>query len=191
MKQPLEHRWKVRVGSPGAISWELYQYLCERGYKSEHKYEALCMEETPIEGVAKFADSLEVYNEFPRTSLLMKIIGLILCLTLILIPLGLWLLRRSKWQFRHIISVNIEGEAYRAGSRTQDPHHAQSEVLGIVSDARVTLKGHVDIRRAGRTKTAKDEVEWGRLKQEFQNIQEAFDSLIPKIVPPEASESLD
>lgn len=181
------------MGSPGALSWELYQYLCEKGYKpeQEHEYEALCMEETPIEGVAKFANNLKVVNEFPRKSLLMKIIGFILCLTLILIPLGLWLIRRSKWQFRHIIDVNIEGEAYRAGSRTQDPHRAQSEVLGIVSDARVTLQGHVDISRAGHTKTAKDDVEWGRLKQEFQNIKEAFDSLIPTIIPPEVRESLD
>lgn len=189
MKRPLEHRWKVRVGSPRELSWELYQSLVEKGYKSERDHEALQLEETPIEGVANFSDRIEVYKEFQGATLWMLILGVILFFTIIFIPFGSWLIRRSAYKFIRDISVNIEGETYRAGARTQDPHRAQSEVLDIVSDARLILKGNVTFRRGtGVKKTAKNEAEWERLGTDFQELCDELDKLIPKITIPETVE---
>jgi len=193
MKIPLENRWKVRVGSPGELSWELYQSLVSKGYTAEkiqeNVHEAVKLVETPIEGVANFTDRIEVYKELPiRTIWWMLIMGVILLFTIILFPIGLWLIRRSIYKFIHVITMNIEGETYRAGARTQDPHRAQSEVLDIVSDARIILKGNITLRRlSGVTNTTKNQTEWKRLKADFQELCGELDRLIHKITLPETT----
>ena len=185
----LQYSWKVRVGSPRELTWELYQFLVERGYKSEHGHEALRLEETPIEGVATFAESLQGRKDFRGRSLWRLIVGVILCLTIVLVPIGWWLIKKSKHVLSYIITVNIEGETYKASARTQDPYRAQSEVLDVASNARIRLEGTATVSRAGRLKEA-GELERQKLETELQKLREALDQLIPKIILPEATERL-
>lgn len=183
----LQYKWKGRVGSPRELVWELYQFLAEKVYTLEHGYEALRLEKTPIEGVATFTRSIKGHRDFPGRSLWRLIVGIILCFTILLIPIGWWLIRSRKFVLIHVITMNIEGETYRASARTQDPYHAQSEVLDIVSNARIRLEGTAIIRRAGRVKEA-GELERGKLEAEFRQLCEALGKLMPKIALPEAIE---
>jgi len=187
----LQNRWKVRVGSPRELVWELYQFLVGKGYKFEQPYEALELEPTPIEGVAAFRSNLKGHKDFPGRSLWRLILGIILCITILLIPVGICLIKKSKHILSDVFRLSVEGEAYRASARTQDPYRAQSEVLDIASNARITLEAEVRLTRAGKLKKAKNKSEWERLETEFNQLRDELDKLIPKIALPEAIEGSD
>jgi hypothetical protein len=181
-------RWKPRVSSASDLVWELYQFLTDRDYECSPSYEALKLEPTPIEGVATFKKSFMGYKDFPRRSLWRLIVGIVLCLTVLLIPLGIWLIRKSKYILRHSFELSVDGESYRAGARTQDPHRPQSEVLDMASDARITLRAEVMRIRLGKIKVVKNKLETEKLAAEFVQLGKELDRLIPKIEIPKAVE---
>jgi hypothetical protein len=185
---PLSKRWKPRVGSARELVWELHQFLADRDYECSPTYKALKLEPTPIEGVATFKTSFTGYKNFPRRSLWRLIVGIILCLTVLLIPLGIRLIRKSKYIFRHSFELSVDGESYRAGARTQDPHRPQSEVLDMASDARITLRAEVTRIRLGKIKVVKNKSEKEKLAAEFNQLSKELDRLIPKIEIPKAVE---
>lgn len=188
-KNPIpSRRWKVRVGSARELVWDLYKFLDDRGYRHHQPYEALALEPTPIEGVATFKTSFRGYKDFPRRSLWRLIVGIVLCLTVLLIPLGIWLIRKSKYILMHFFELSIDGESYRAGARTQDPHRPQSEVLDMASDARITLGAYVMRIRLGKTKLVHNKLEEEKLAAEFDQLSKELDKLIPKIEIPKAVE---
>ena len=184
----LQNRWKVRVGSARKLVWELYQFLVGMGYKCEQPYEALELKPTPIEGVATFECNLEGHKDFPQRSLWRLILGIILCFTILLIPVGVWLIKKRKYVFRDTFKLSVEGEAYRASARTQDPYRAQSEVLDIASNARIILEAEATLIRAGKTKKVENKSERERLEAEFAQLGDELDKLIPKIALPKATE---
>lgn len=185
----LQKRWKTRVGSPRELVWELHQFLVSKGYKCEYpNEEALELKQTPIEGVATFGSRLEGHKDFPGRSLWRLILGIILCFTVLLIPVGIWLIRKSKYAFRDTFKLSVEAETYRASARTQDPHRAQSEVLDIASNARITLEAEVTRIRAGKTKKVENKSESERLEAEFAQLGDELDKLIPRIALPKAIE---
>jgi len=189
---PLQNRWKVRVGSPRELVWELHQFLVCRGYKCEYpNEEALELKPTPIEGVATFGSRLEGHKDFSGCSLWRLILGIILCITILLIPVGIWLIKKSKYILSNVIKLNVETETYRASARTQDPYRAQSEVLDIASDARITLEAEVILIRAGKMKKVKNKSEIERLGTEFAQLGDELDKLIPKIALPKTTEGSD
>lgn len=185
----LHHTWKVRVGSPRELLWELYQFLDAKGFLLCEPYEPLELEQTPIEGTASFESTIKGHRDFPGRSLWRLILGIILCMTILLIPVGIWLIRKSKHILRDLIKLQVEGEAYRASARTQDPHRPQSEVLDIASSARITLDVELRFIRGGKAKTLKNESEWERLQTEFNQFREELDKLIPRIALPQAIDS--
>jgi len=186
----LQNRWKVRVGSPRELGWELYQFLAGKGYSFEHPYETLELSPAPIEGVATFKTTLEGHKDYPGRSLWRLILGIVLCMTILLIPVGIWLIRKSKHLLVDVFRLNVEGETYRASARTQDPYRAQSEVLDIASDARITLEAEVRFMRAGKIKTMKNKSELERLQTEFNQLGGELNKLIPKIALPKVIEDL-
>jgi len=170
------------VGSPRELLWELYQFLAGRGYEFASPYEPLQLEQAPIEGTATFESSIEGHRDFHGRSSW----RLILCITILLIPLGIWLIKKSKHMLRDVLTLQVEGEAYRASARTQDPHHPQSEVQDIASSARIILDANLRFIRAGKLKEVKTKSEWERLQTEFDQLRGELDKLIPKIALPKA-----
>lgn len=183
---PLQCRWKVRVGSPRELLWELYQFLAGKGYEFDNPYEPLELKQAPIEGTATFESSIEGHRDFHGRSLWRLIVGIIFCMTIILIPLGIWLIKKSKHTLSDIFRLQVEGEAYRATARTQDPHRPQSEVQDIASNARITLDAELRLIRAGKLKEVKTKPEWEKLQTEFDQLRDELNKLIPKIALPKA-----
>lgn len=188
----LQNRWKVRVGSPRELVWELYQFLASKGYKFDYPYKEMELKQSPIEGTATFGTSIEGHREIPGRSLWRLIVGIFLCITILLVPLGIWLIRKSKHVLSNIFRLQVEGEAYRASARTQDPHRPQSEVLDIASNARIMLDTELKFTRAGKVKEVKKkEREWETLQTEFNQLRDELDKLIPKIALPKAIDDSD
>lgn len=184
----LHYGWKVRVGSPRELVWELYQFLASKGFFFDEPYEPLELEPTPIEGAASFRGSIEGHRDFPGRSMWRLILGIILCLTILLIPVGTWLVRKSKHVFSDLFEIQVEGEAYRASARTHEPHHPQSEVLDIASNARITLDARLRFIRGGKLKRVKNESQLKRLEGVFAELRNELDRLIPKIALPVATD---
>jgi len=156
----LQNRWKVRVGSPRELLWELYQFLVGKGYMLSSPYKPLKLKEAPIEGTATSQSSLEGHRDFHGRSFWRLILGIIFCIMIILIPLGLRLIRKSKHTFSHVFILQVEGESYRATARTQDPYQPQSEVQDIASSARIMLDAELRFMRGGKLKKVKSKSEW-------------------------------
>jgi len=183
-EQILRYNKKIKVGSPGALHWELKNFLVEHKYTTKQTPEELPMKDTPIGGIASFASTTEGNKYFPKWSIWRLIIGILLLLTILLIPLGIWLIRKSRFKLCYGALIKMEGESYRAGAKTQDPYTSTSEVLSIVSDARLTLLGEVWIERLGKKKKAK-QIDWQELEKEFNAICASFEQLLPKLQLPE------
>ncbi|MFC1980173.1 hypothetical protein ACFLVS_04925 [Chloroflexota bacterium] len=177
--------WKVRVGSPRELCWELQRFLEKEGFKSDKLPESLILEPTPIEGHATFSMNIEGYRGIRRSSLWRLILGIILCFTIILIPLGLWLIKESAYELVVKLCLLLEGETFRASARSQDPYKPQSEVMDTVSNARIVIEGDVYKRRGdGKIKSA-SKPEEQLFDTILSEIKEKLDKLMPRIKLPD------
>ena len=188
-------RWKVRVGSPRELIWELHQFLIDRGYKSDQPYIPLGIEEAPIEGTAISQRAIEAHRDSYQRSLWLVLLGIILCTTVVLLPFGILLIRLSKYTLSYVFLVQVEGEAYRASARSQDPTRVQSEVVDVASNARIRVTSQVRRARGSHDWSSgkilrRDAPEWAMLEQEFRQIGNELNKLIPKIALPVATEDM-
>ena len=178
--------WKLRIGSPRELFWELQRFLEKEDFKSDKPSEPLVLEPTPIEGHATFSDSVEGHKEILQSTRWRFIIGLLLCITIILIPVGIWLIRKSTYEVMQEVRLHLEGETFRASARSQEPYKAQSEVTDTVSNARVSLEGKIYRRRGdGKIKPA-SEMEEQAFNNTLCKIEERLNKLIPRIKLPDA-----
>ncbi len=105
----------------------------------------------------------------------------------ILIPIGLWLIRKSAYDVIQEVKINLEGETYRASARSQEPYKPQSEVTDTVSNARVSLEGSIYRRRGdGKIKPA-SELEEQAFGTKLSRIEERLNKLIPSIKLPDVA----
>ena len=185
-------KWDVRAGSPRKLWRALHDFLDDNGF--EHKYQELKPEESPIEGTATFSDQLVGRRDHKKRAsfwFLRILIGLLLCLTIILIPLGLALIRSRLKTIRTRVSIDVEGEVYRArGANINTAHTA--EVLDVVADTRVTLEawaGEPIEKKEDEIRLTKDEREIEKLRHEFEELSHRLDELLPKISLPRMESS--
>lgn len=188
-------KWDVRTGSPRKLWRALNDFLDENGF--EHEYEQLRLEESPIEGTAAFADMVMGQKEHERQGsfwLLKVIVGFILCLTIVLIPPGLALFRRTRRTVRTVIKIDVEGEVYRSRGANVRADQA-AEVLGVIGDARVTMQvwageplknTHYAIWRV-----SGDEGDAAILRREFDELTSRLDGLFPGVTLPMPSNQID
>ncbi len=179
---PFQHRWDFRTGSPRKLWRNLHDFLSDIGY--EHEYEELKLEETPIEGTATFNKSMDSHKDFeqnPRVWL--WIIGFMLCITILLVPLGIRLMKISSRTLRTRIRIGVEGEVYRArGSDIRSDHAA--ELLGVVADVRL----HIELTAGTPLDNTDREIVVTKNKKElkefnvhFERLTRILDERIPEI----------
>ena len=179
--------WKLRIGSPRDLFWELQRFLDKEGVKSDKPFEPLKLEPTPIEGHATFSGNVDGHKDILKSTRWRFILGIILCFTIILIPIGLWLIRKSAYEVTQEVKINLEGETYRASARSQEPYKPQSEVTDTVSNARVSLEGNIYRRRGdGKIKPA-SELEEQAFDTKLSRIEERLNKLIPSIKLPDVA----
>lgn len=180
---PLTYRWNLRVHSPRELYWKLHEFLESESW--EHEYEPLKPEGDAIDGSALFSGHLiGVHDSHSWWRILL---GILMCLTIILIPVGLCIFRKHRVE----TSIEVEGESYRArGAEVLSTQ--QKEVLDVVSNCRVTLRlnaGKVVKRKKTNdeiikpTKSKKKIQELDRIITEFK--EKIDEEIIPKIVLPE------
>jgi len=132
-------KWDVRTGSPRKLWRSLHDFLDENGFA--HDYHELRFSESPIEGTATFSDSLAGHKDRQRPSslsFLRVLLGVILCLTVLLIPAGTRLIRSRVKTVRTLAYISIEGEVFR--TKDSDVRNTRlSEVFDLIADARITL----------------------------------------------------
>jgi hypothetical protein len=130
-----QRKWDVRVASPRKLFRALHDFLDDRGYV--HEYEPLKAEPDAIGGTAVFKSELLGKSDSPRRDWAYLLFGIFLLPTILLTTLGIRFIRQSRYTMRTIARIGVEGEAYLAKGGTQGT--VQSEVLDVVSDARITL----------------------------------------------------
>ena len=180
-------KWDVRTGSPRKLWRALHDFLDDHGF--QHEYQELRLEDSPIEGTATFSNWLIGFRDRKEASSLafpILILGVLLCLTILLIPLGLLLLKNRYRTIRTWATVSAEGEVYRTrGADIQAAHAA--EVLDVVADTRITLDilaGEADISDDYEIKRPiRANVEISRLEIDFTELQKNLDSLLQDISP--------
>jgi len=182
-------RWDVRTGSPRKLWRSLHDFLEDSNFA--HEYHELLLAESPIEGTATFSDWLVGHKDHQRLSsfwFLRILVGTLLCVTILLIPLGMPLIRSRARTVRTWARISVEGEVYRTRGADMQSSHA-SEVLNVVADARITL----DILagepgKAGETgkgsnyeitKPTEDREEIKAVRREFEELQYRVDQLLP------------
>ncbi len=180
-------KWDVRTGSPRKLWRALHDFLDDNRFV--HEYEELKPQESPIEGTATFSDTLVGQRNHERQApfwFLRILIGVLLCLTILLIPWGLALIRSRLKIVTTWVRIGVEGEVYRARGANINTSHA-AEVLDVVADTRVTLqawaselikKGEDEIR------LTKDETEIIKLRHEFEELSHSLDELLPQVSLP-------
>jgi hypothetical protein len=137
---PCSAKWDIRTGSPRKLWRTLHDCLDEGGF--EHDYQELKFVESPIEGTATFSDGMVGSADHERRAslwLARTLLGVALCLTILLIPAGLMLIRSRVVSVRTIARVGVEGEVYRTRGGGMTATRAQ-EVLDVAADVRVILE---------------------------------------------------
>jgi len=177
-------KWDVRTGSPRKLWRALHDFLIDNGY--EHKYKELEPRDSPIEGTAIFSSTLKGQRDHKKRArfwLLRILIGLLLCLTIILIYWGLALIRSRLRTVRTEVEIGIEGEVYRARGADINTYHA-AEVLDVVADTRVTLQAwacELIKKKGDEIRPTKDKREVTKLRHEFEELSHRLDELLPKV----------
>ena len=177
-------KWDVRTGSPRKLWRALHDFLDDNGFV--HEYAELRPEGGPIEGTATFSDWLIGYRDHVRPAsfwVLRVVVGLVLCLTVVLLPVGLSLIRGRLRTVRTWARVGIEGEVYRTRGASVDAAHAE-EVLDVVADARVTLEiqgseASNDIYPET-ARLTEDEGDIGEVERHFKELNHRLDELLER-----------
>jgi len=175
----ISYKWDVRVASPRKLFRALHDFLDDRGYV--HEYEPLKAERDAIDGCAIFKSELTGKVDSLRRDRAYLIFGIILLPTILLTTLGISLIKQSRYTLRTIISVSVEGEAYLARDSKRGP--VRSEVLDVVSDARVTLELKSGLAKGndGIWKPSDDRREAIRLAGERQALEEGLSQLLLRV----------
>ena len=177
-------KWDVRTGSPRKLWRSLHDFLDDNGFA--HEYRELRFAESPIEGTATFSDSLVGHKDRQRPSslsFLRVLVGILLCLTVLLIPVGVPLVKSRIKTVRTWAWIGVEGEVYRTrGADMRSSTHA-SEVLDVVADARITLEilagepSEEDDYQIARP--TEDRREITVVRREFEQLSYQVDQLLP------------
>lgn len=183
----MRNKWDVSVASPRKLFRALHDFLDEHGYV--HEYEPLKAEPDAIGGMAIFRSGLVGKSDLPRSNLAYVVLGILLLLTIVLIPIGMRFLGQSRYHIRTIAKIGMEGEAYLAKGGTQGT--AQGEALDVVSDARVTLDVTVGIAQGDYKilRPTEDKRELIRIAEEKQGLENALSELLLTIALPEVETS--
>ncbi|MBI3931758.1 MAG: hypothetical protein HY325_07010 [Chloroflexi bacterium] len=180
-------KWDVRTRSPRKLWRALHDFLDDNGF--EYEYKELEPRNSPIEGTAIFSDTFIGQRDRKKRAplwFLRILIGLLLCLTIILIPLGLVLIGSSLKTVRTWVRIDVEGEAYRARGADINTSHS-AEVLDVVADTRVTLRvwaGKPVKEGEDEIILTKDKMEIAKLRYEFEELNHRLDVLLPKVSLP-------
>ena len=136
------YRWDVRTGSPRKLWRMMDDLLVDNGYAHKHGRE-LKPESGPIDGTATFHDVMAGWKDcdFPRNRWFFAL-GVLLCLTVVLIPLGRYFIRKSDRDFRAGFKLIFHGEVYRTREAGRIDMRAE-EVVNVVADTRIELQAWV------------------------------------------------
>jgi len=176
-------KWDIRTGSPRKLWRALHDFLTENGFT--HEYQELRYSESHIEGTAIFSDRLVGYKDRRRPSsfwFLRVMTGILLCLTILLFPFGMSLIRSRTKTVRTSAWIEIEGEVYRTRGAEMRSAHA-SEVFDVIADARITL----DILAGEPAETTDHEIavpttdqgEIAVIQREFEELEYRVEQLLP------------
>ncbi|MCJ7522906.1 MAG: hypothetical protein MUP21_11935 [Dehalococcoidia bacterium] len=175
----MQRKWDVRIASSRKLFRALHDFLDDRGYV--HEYEPLKAEPDAIHGTAIFKSELLGKSDFPKRDWAYLVFGILLLPTILLTNLGIRFIKQSRYTMRTIARIGVEGEAYLAKEGAQGT--VQSEVLDVVSDARVTLdvtagaaRGEYKIWRPTENKR-----ELIRVAEERQKLEDGLFGLLLRI----------
>lgn len=173
----MKYKWDVRTGSPRKLWRMLSDFLEDNEF--EHEYDELILGQAPIDGTAVFSKQVVAKKDIEKPfDAGLFIGGLLLCVTLVLIPVGFSLMQKASEKTRILLQLSIEGEAYRARGAnfaTNQP----TEVFDIAADARVTI-----IAIAGapvRDQSSYEIQERSFNKEDRENFSDWFDRLTNKL----------
>lgn len=181
-ESPTRSKLDVRVASPRRLFRALHDFLEEGGYA--HEYEPLKAERDAIGDTAIFNSELVGRQETQGRDVLSMILGILLIFTIILTPRAIRLLRESRYTLTTIVEIGVEGEAYRYRYGTTGT--TSSEVLDVVSDARVTLlvKTGIAGNESEISRPSRVRGERRKVAQEQQDLRDAFDHLLIALALP-------
>ncbi len=137
----LDCKVDVRAKSPRKLYRELHEFLEENGF--EHDYTPLVAERDAINDIAIFNSELVAKRDVRGRDLFNLVFGILLLLTVVLAPIAIVLLERSRYTLRTVARVSFEGEAYRAKATPQAGPY--SEIVDLVSDVKVRWHLHTGI----------------------------------------------
>jgi len=185
-------KWDIRTGSPRKLWRALHDFLEENGFA--HEYQELVYSESHMEGTAIFSDQLIGYKDRRKQSsfwFLRVVVGIILCLTILLFPLGMSLIRNRTKTIRTSAWIAIEGEVYRTRGAEMRNTHA-SEVFDVVADARITLDilaGEPDEASSYEiARPIEDRGEIKAIRHEFEELEYSVNQLLPGQTLPTSTE---
>jgi len=179
--------WDVRIASPQKLTRALHDFLDERGYLCE--YEPSEAEPNAISSKAIFKSELIGKRDSPRCDMAYIVFGLLLLPTILLTGLGIRFLKQSRYYLRTIARITVEGEVYPAKGGGQGA--VQSEVLDVVSDARVTLDMTAGVAQGDYeiVRPTEDKRKLVRLAEEQRELERQLSELLATIALPKVDVS--
>ncbi|NQT74606.1 MAG: hypothetical protein HQ553_17855 [Chloroflexi bacterium] len=179
------YKTDIKTGSPRKLWRFLNDFLADNEYDTP-KYKELVTKPGDIDGTATFSHRTKGWKEQQRhRPIWMPIVGFLLCLTIILIPSGIRLIKQSTGMLRFELEIEVEGELYRARGSAK-AGTGTSEVLDVVADARIAMNCMAG-RAADEGLEAKylDVTEVKLFESEIEKLKKDIDELLQKIVLPD------
>lgn len=204
----VKYKWDRRIGSPRKLFRSLQDFLDEYQYEygetRELKFDV--EERGPIEGVAHFGDTIKGKKDFARWSKPQLIVGMLLALAgiilfaytqyligAIILVLGIVLAATSRKTVRRVIKLRIAGESYRAGGHGGGSSASGVEVVGVVSDVRLTIEAGIGSAKGEDSigKSIKNKKELAALENELRGLRAKVDELLPRLELPAVDKAQD
>ncbi|MCP4609021.1 MAG: zinc ribbon domain-containing protein [Planctomycetes bacterium] len=176
----LSYRWDIKTEAPRVLWRDMEKFLSENGYK-HRKADELNITGTSIEEMATFRNDMVGWKDSRRRRRNDKLaVGIGLCLTIILIPLGKQLMDQSEANLRLKTRLTLEGEIH--GILSAQP--ASGDPLVSIAEASVVMDAWVGRAKAHTNKvdpSDRDQADIELLKREFEELKSRFDEFLAQI----------
>jgi hypothetical protein len=113
---PATAEWNVRVSSCPLLLRALQELLVERGYVSDGEQ---LPPEAAAAGPGDFRGEVAGERDSPKRDLPYLVLGIALVPTILLTTLGISFIRQSRYTFRTVVRIGVEGASHEAGGEVR------------------------------------------------------------------------
>lgn len=163
--------WDVRVTSHRDLLGALQAFLSDRGYA--HRRTAA--------DSAGFGSELQSVKDLPKRDTAYLVAGIVLLPTVLLTSLGMSFIRQSRYSFRTVVRIRVEGEPGFSAEVDLDMAGATAEHASGAVRVSLHLEAGAARDEGGIWRRAENRREVARLAEERRRLEDGLSALLGSI----------